>query len=43
MRRLYLLAVVLGLVLPYLYFIPFVVENGLDISLLISQLFASRI
>jgi hypothetical protein len=43
MRRLYLLAVVLGLVLPYLYFIPFVVENGLDISLLISQLFANRI
>ncbi len=42
-RNLYLLGVVLGLVLPYLYFIPFVMEHGLDAGLFINQLFANRI
>jgi len=42
-RNLYLLGAVLGLVLPYLYFIPFVMEHGLDAGLFINQLFANRI
>jgi hypothetical protein len=34
---------IVGAVLPYSFFIPFLVENGLDIPLLLSMLFANRI
>lgn len=43
MRPLYLLGAVLGTVLPYAYFVPFVAANGLNIPLLIEQLFANQI
>jgi hypothetical protein len=33
----------LGFVVPYAYFVPFVLANGLNIPLLISQLFANQI
>jgi hypothetical protein len=39
----YLLLCILGFVLPYSQFIPFVLEHGLDIKLFVEQLFANRI
>jgi len=39
----YLFLCVLGAVLPYSQFIPWVLEHGLNIELLICQLFANRI
>ena len=42
-KSLYLLLCVLGIVLPYSQFIPWVLENGLNLSLLVRQLFANRI
>ncbi len=38
-----MLAAVLGTVLPYAYFVPFVATNGLNFPLLIEQLFANQI
>lgn len=43
MRKLYLVAAVLGTLLPYYYFLPFVIEHGLDLDLFFSQLFQNRI
>ncbi|MFY9610019.1 MAG: DUF2834 domain-containing protein [Blastocatellia bacterium] len=43
MKRLYALLCVLGLVLPYYFFIPFLLSNGLDIPLVISLLFGNQI
>jgi hypothetical protein len=43
MRWLYLAGAVLGTVLPYAFFVPFVLEHGLKLSLLVEQLFANRI
>lgn len=42
-RRLYLAGAVLGVAIPYAYFIPFLLEHGLDMGLFFSQLFASYI
>jgi hypothetical protein len=42
-RRLYLLLAIAGFVLPYYFFVSFLFENGLDLPLLISQLFANDI
>ena len=42
-RHWYLGLCVLGIVLPYSQFIPFVREHGLDLRLFIEQLFANRI
>jgi hypothetical protein len=42
-KRLYLLSAVLGFLLPYSFFVPFVIENGLNISLLVQQMFANQI
>ena len=42
-RHIYLLLCVLGTVLPYSQFVPFLREHGLDLKLLIAQLFANRI
>jgi len=41
-KKLYALLCVVGLALPYYFFVPFVLSNGLDIRLLISQLFANQ-
>jgi len=42
-KNVYLLLCVLGAVLPYSQFIPWVMENGLDLGMLVRQLFANRI
>jgi hypothetical protein len=42
-KTLYLWLCVLGTVLPYSQFIPFLRDHGLDLRLFIEQLFANRI
>lgn len=42
-RRVYLLLFLAGVVIPYLEFGPWVVEHGLNLGLMIEQLFANRI
>jgi TRAP-type uncharacterized transport system fused permease subunit len=43
LKVIYLLLCILGTVLPYSQFLPFVLEHGLDIGLFFEQLFANRI
>ncbi|WP_427158117.1 DUF2834 domain-containing protein [Aliinostoc sp. HNIBRCY26] len=43
LKTIYLLLCILGTVLPYSQFLPFLLEHGLDIPLFIEQLFANRI
>jgi Protein of unknown function DUF2834 len=43
MKTLYLGLCVLGTVLPYSQFIPFLREHGVDVRLFLEQLFATRI
>jgi len=43
LRYLYLLFCILGLVLPYSQFVPWLLEHGLNMSLLLHELFANRI
>ncbi len=43
MRRLYLLLAIVGFVLPYYFFVSFVMANGLNLRLVLSQLFANNI
>lgn len=43
LKSFYLLLAILGLVLPYSQFIPFIFEHGLDIKLFFTQLFANKI
>ena len=43
MKRLYLTLAILGLIIPYSEFIPFIFENGLNVELILSQMFAPRI
>jgi hypothetical protein len=43
MRWVYLVLAVLGAVLPYSQFVPFLAEHGLDLSVFFEQLFATRI
>ena len=43
LRHLYLLFCILGLVLPYSQFVPWLLEHGLNMSLLLHELFANRI
>ena len=42
-RHFYLVCCVLGLVLPYSQFMPWLLEHGLDITLFFRELFANRI
>lgn len=42
-RQVYLSLCVLGVVLPYSQFLPFLQEHGLDLRLIGEQLFANRI
>jgi hypothetical protein len=42
-KNAYLLLCVLGAVVPYSQFVPWVMENGLNLGLLVRQLFANRI
>jgi hypothetical protein len=39
----YLILCILGAAIPYTQFVPWVMENGLHLSLLVRQLFANRI
>ncbi len=41
-RHFYLVCCVLGLVLPYSQFVPWLLEHGLDITLFFRELFANR-
>lgn len=43
MKRLYLFLAIIGFVLPYFFFISFLLENGLDLGLFFDQLFANDI
>ena len=43
MARVYLALCILGTVIPYAFFIPWVLENGISIPLLLSELFSTRI
>ena len=42
-KKSYLFLCVLGVVIPYSQFVPWVIENGLSLGLLVRQLFANRI
>ena len=42
-KSIYLVLCILGTVLPYSQFVPWVMENGLNLRLMIEQLFANRI
>ncbi len=43
MRWLYLSLAVIGAILPYSQFVPWVAEHGLNVPLLLSELFSTRI
>jgi len=43
LKNVYLILCVLGVVLPYWQFIPWVAANGLNMRLFVEQLFANRI
>src|SRR5436853_3401293 len=42
-KRLYLVLCVIGTIVPYSQFIPFLREHGLDFQAFVAQLFANRI
>jgi hypothetical protein len=42
-KNIYLFLCILGAVLPYSQFIPWLLESGIDASLFVHQLFANRI
>ena len=42
-RHFYLICCVLGLVLPYAQFVPWLLEYGLNVALLVHELFGNRI
>lgn len=43
MKKIYLTLSVLGAVIPFSIFIPWVIDNGLDLQLLINEWFVNRI
>ena len=43
MKKVYAGLSVLGLAIPYAFFMPFLLENGLDVSLFFQQMFETRI
>ena len=43
LKNVYLLLCVLGLAIPYSQFVPWLIENGMNLGLLMRQLFANRI
>ena len=42
-RHFYLICCLLGLVLPYAQFVPWLLEHGLNVALLVRELFGNRI
>lgn len=43
LKTIYLILCIVGTVLPYSQFVPFLIENGLDVNFFLKQLFANRI
>lgn len=43
MQILFLILAVIGAVVPLMYFIPFVLTNGFDLPLIVSQLFQNNV
>ncbi|MGD8996483.1 MAG: DUF2834 domain-containing protein [Anaerolineae bacterium] len=43
LKHLCIVLCIIGVVLPYTQFIPWVVENGLNVSLLVDQIASSRL
>lgn len=43
MKTLYAILCILGFVIPYYFFIPFVSSHGLDVGLFLNQLFANPV
>ena len=43
MRYIYLIIAILGLIVPYAFFIPFLAQNGLNLPLFAQQMFANPI
>ncbi len=43
MKTIYIILCILGFVLPYSQFIPFLLENGLDLNLFFQELFINKI
>jgi hypothetical protein len=43
LKHLYIFLCIVGTALPYTQFIPWMVENGLDIPLLVNQIASSRL
>lgn len=42
-KTIYLVLCLVGAVLPYSLFVPFLVENGFDLRLIVREMFANRI
>ncbi len=42
-KHLYLALFVIGTVVPYLSFVPWVMDHGFDVTLMVDELFANRI
>lgn len=42
-KNIYLILALIGAVVPYAFFVPFLMENGLNLSLLCQLLFANKI
>lgn len=43
MKHIYIILCILGAALPYYFFVPFVLEHGLNLPLFVAQLFANPI
>jgi hypothetical protein len=43
LRHVYFLLFVAGIVLPYWYFVPWFLDNGLNIRLFVAELFSNRV
>lgn len=43
LQTIYMILCILGTILPYSQFVPFLMEHGLDLKLFVEQLFANRI
>ncbi|NJR74076.1 MAG: DUF2834 domain-containing protein [Scytonema sp. CRU_2_7] len=43
LKTIYFILCILGTVLPLSQFVPFLIQNGLDVNLFIEELFANRI
>lgn len=43
LQHVFLFFFVAGVVLPYLYFVPWFLENGLNVKLFVTELFVNRV